>query len=72
MYQKNHLVVFSLNKKVEFFSGNPKLEQMHLISQPDAQHQEMKSNTAAIFQVADELYMNRKFRQTKATNTPGP
>jgi phosphoglycerol transferase MdoB-like AlkP superfamily enzyme len=72
MYQKNHLVVFSLNKKVEFFSGNPKLEQMHLISQLDAQHQEMKSNTAAIFQVADELYMNRKFRQTKATNTPGP
>ena len=62
IYADNHLVVFDLNKHVEYFVGNPKLEQMHKVIQPDDEHQHLRDDATALFQVADDLYMHRKFR----------
>ncbi len=61
IYSDEHLVVFSLNKKVEYFSGNPKREQMRRVPEPEQLHRELEADAVAMFQVADDVYMNRKF-----------
>jgi hypothetical protein len=65
----DRLVVLSMNKVEEFYRGDPKAFReepksrgMALLAQPDAVHLELKQDAVALFQVADELYMNRKYR----------
>ncbi len=62
IYEENRLAVFSLNKQVEYFEGNPKAEQMRRVPEADADHKRLQEDATALFQVADELYMNRQFR----------
>jgi phosphoglycerol transferase MdoB-like AlkP superfamily enzyme len=62
IYDQRRLVVFSLNRKVEYFEGDPKVGQMTRAAAPDAVHQDLEKDAIALFQVADELYMTRRFR----------
>lgn len=62
IYSDDRLVTFSLNKKIEYFSGNPKQTTMQRVMQPDARHEELVKDATALYQVADELYMNRRYR----------
>lgn len=62
IYARNRLVVFNLNKQVEYFVGDPKQEQMQKVNEPDADHSTLRDDATALFQVADDLYMNRRFR----------
>ena len=60
-YRNQRLVVLSLNKKVEFFHGDPKAGQMQRRDQGEAEDLELLKDATAMFQVADELYMNYRF-----------
>lgn len=69
IFSEDHLVTFSLNKKLEYFSGNPKVAQMQRAQKPDAAHEELAKDATALYQVADDLYMNRRYR---IMTTPDP
>jgi phosphoglycerol transferase MdoB-like AlkP superfamily enzyme len=69
IYREQHLVTFSLNKVVEYYVGNPKLEQMRRVPKPDDLHQELESEATALYQVGDDLYMHRRYRLL-TTNAP--
>lgn len=60
-YRNGRLVVMSLNKKIEYFRGNPKQGQMVRVDRPELEDQELAGDAVALFQVADELYMGRRF-----------
>ncbi len=60
-YRDERLVVLSLNKKLEFFRGNPKLGQMTRTDHPDEADQALAQEAVSMFQVADELYMQRRY-----------
>ncbi len=62
IYRDQHLVIFSLNKKIEYFRGNPKVEQMRRVDAPDAVAEALVHEATAMFQVGDDLYMNRRYR----------
>ncbi len=62
IYADERLVTFSLNKTVEYFRGNPKTTQMLRDDSPDERSKELEKDATALFQVADDLYMNRRFR----------
>jgi phosphoglycerol transferase MdoB-like AlkP superfamily enzyme len=64
MYRDHHLVVLNLKKGVEYFHGDPKTENMIPVTMPDAADHELEEDTIGLFQTADSLYMNRKYRIT--------
>ncbi|MDB6057849.1 MAG: Sulfatase, partial [Verrucomicrobiales bacterium] len=61
MYRDGHLVVLNLKGGVEYFLGEPKGEDMKL-SPADAVDVELEHDAIALFQTADDLYINRRFR----------
>ncbi len=67
IYRNQHLVTFSLNRKIEYYAGDPKLGQMLPVAQGDDFHRELELEATALFQVGDDLYMNRRYRLN-----PGP
>lgn len=60
-YRDERLVVLGLNKTVEFYHGNPKKGKVVRAERPDPQDEELRQDAVSLFQVADELYMNRRF-----------
>ena len=62
IYADERLVIFSLNRRVEYFAGNPKTGQMKLVPEPDARMKELEADATALFQVGDRLYMDRRYR----------
>jgi phosphoglycerol transferase MdoB-like AlkP superfamily enzyme len=62
IYSDQRLAILSLNKKIEYFEGDPKREQMRRVSEADPRMKELEADATALFQVADELYMQRRFR----------
>lgn len=62
IYSDRRLVVLSLNRKLEYFEGDPKREQMRRVAEPDERMKELEADAMALFQVADELYMKRRYR----------
>ncbi len=62
IYRGQRLVIFSLNKKIEYFRGDPKHEQMARMDPPDAPCEALTREATAFFQVGDDLYMNRRYR----------
>jgi hypothetical protein len=46
---------------VEFYAGDPHVVNLSLLPQPAADDLEQEKEAEAIFQVADELYMNRRY-----------
>lgn len=57
----DRLVVFSLNKKIEYYRGNPKTGVFKRVETPDSIDSELALDGTALFQTADELYMHRRF-----------
>ena len=62
IYRDEHLVIFNLNKKIEYFVGNPKTGQMQRTDRIDALSERLRREATALFQVGDDLYMNRRYR----------
>lgn len=61
MFAHDRMVVLGLQKAVEFYAGNPHVVNLELTPQPTPEDLELEKNAEAIFQVADELYMNRRY-----------
>jgi hypothetical protein len=61
MFAQDRMVVLGLQKAVEFYAGNPHAVNLELTPQPTPEDLELEKNAEAIFQVADELYMNRRY-----------
>jgi phosphoglycerol transferase MdoB-like AlkP superfamily enzyme len=57
----DRMVVFSLNKKIEYYHGSAKEGAMKRVQQPDEIDRELALDGTALFQTADELYMQRRF-----------
>jgi phosphoglycerol transferase MdoB-like AlkP superfamily enzyme len=62
MFRDDRMVVLGINKMVEFYHGNPKREELRRVKDPDATDLELERDATAIYQVADDLYMHRKYR----------
>ena len=62
LFKDNRFAILGLNKGAEFFRGNPKTEEMVRNDHPDAEDLELQRDAIALFQTADDLYMNRRYR----------
>ncbi len=62
LYHREHLVVFGLNKTVEFYHGNPRTDTLQRVFNPDTQDLELEQDAMAIYQSADDLYVNEHYR----------
>ncbi len=62
IYRDQRQVVFGLNKSVEYWTGDPRSGTMSRTDSPDAIARELQLDGTALFQVADDLYMNRRYR----------
>jgi phosphoglycerol transferase MdoB-like AlkP superfamily enzyme len=62
MFAHDRMVVLGLQKKVEFYTGDPHVVNLEPTTQPTPDDLELEKNAEAIFQVADELYMSRRYR----------
>ncbi len=61
-YRDERMVVFGLNQSMEFFGGNPKSGKMAPLPGVDPRGAPIADDATALFQVADDLYMNRRYR----------
>lgn len=61
MFAHDRMVVLGLQKAVEFYEGNPKVAEITPVAKPSPADVELENDTAALYQVADELYMNRRY-----------
>ncbi len=57
-----HLVVMSMNKKLEYYHGNPKTGDLLPVNSPDSIDKKLENDAIALFQTADDLYMKRNYR----------
>ncbi len=62
LYRQERMVVFGLNKTVEFYQGDPKTKEIGRTSQPDAIDRELEKDATALFQAADDLYVSKRYR----------
>jgi phosphoglycerol transferase MdoB-like AlkP superfamily enzyme len=58
----DRLVVLGLRQTVEFYQGNPQAVDMSLLAQPTEVDRELEQDAIALYQVADDLYMHRRYR----------
>jgi len=68
IYSDERLVTFSLMNKIEYYAGNPKLGTLERTSRPDDRMKELEKDAIALFQVGDDLYMNRRYRVAAPVN----
>jgi phosphoglycerol transferase MdoB-like AlkP superfamily enzyme len=62
MLARDRLVVLGLMQMEEFYAGDPKRMEMQPLTNPtDADH-ELERDAIAIYQVADELYIQQRYR----------
>ena len=69
LMRNDRMVVLSLGRKVEFYRGNPKTTEMIRQDRPDDTDLELEKDAIALYQTADELYMQRKYRVEQPTST---
>ena len=62
MYARERLIVLRLFKNVEVYEGDPKVVNLELMKSPGEFESELEKDAEAIYQVADELYVGRKYR----------
>ncbi len=65
LYESEKLVVLGLNKTAEHYSGDPKSGEMSPQLQPCDADLETEKNATALFQVADDLYIHKRYRLDK-------
>jgi phosphoglycerol transferase MdoB-like AlkP superfamily enzyme len=61
MLAHDRMVVLGLMQTAEFYEGNPKRVEMTLLKTPTDADLELEKDTIAIYQVADELYTQRRY-----------
>ena len=62
MFARDRMIVLSMQKSVEYYSGDPKVTQLQPVTDPDADLLELEKDATALYQVADDLYMRRRYR----------
>ena len=62
MFTHDRMVVLGLQKTVAYYEGNPKAVDLKPVTQPTPEYRELETNALAIYQVADDLYMHRRYR----------
>lgn len=62
MYADARMVILGLQKSVRYYDGDPKITGLKEVESPTPEFLELEKNATALFQVADELYMNRRYR----------
>ncbi|MCX8109474.1 MAG: LTA synthase family protein, partial [Verrucomicrobiae bacterium] len=62
MFAKGRLVVLGLRNTVEYYAGDPQKGEFSLLDKPGELELELERDATAVFQVADELYTQRRFR----------
>lgn len=61
MYANERLIVLGLRKTIEYYRGDPQAGDLTLNRDPSPVEQELEADATALFQVADELYTQRKY-----------
>ena len=72
LYRDERLVVLGLKQGVEFYAGDPKHEDIKPTTTLTDDDLEQEKDTIAIFQVADDLYMNERYRIDAAATKSHP
>jgi phosphoglycerol transferase MdoB-like AlkP superfamily enzyme len=62
MLKQDRLVVLGLMQMSEFYEGNPKLVEMTSLANTGDSERELEQDAIAIYQVADDLYRQRRYR----------
>jgi phosphoglycerol transferase MdoB-like AlkP superfamily enzyme len=62
MFAQERLAVLGLKQGVEYYRGDPKQADLQPVATPEAADLELERDTTALFQVADELYVQRRYR----------
>lgn len=60
-YANARMVVLGLRKQVEYWGGDPKSTEPKVLLAPTARELDMEKDCASLFQVADDLYLNRQY-----------
>lgn len=61
MFARGRLVALGLRQTVEYYEGNPQIGEIGRLVTPGPLELELARDTMAIFQVADELYVARRY-----------
>lgn len=62
LYSQDRLLVLGLRQTEERYVGNPKSTEPKLVNTNSATEDELALNAIALFQVANDLYVNRRYR----------
>jgi phosphoglycerol transferase MdoB-like AlkP superfamily enzyme len=62
LFARDRLVVLGLKQSVEFYAGEPKVVDMKPMAAPTAPELELEKDAMALYQVADDLYVNQRYR----------
>lgn len=62
IYSDQRLVIFNLNKHVEYFAGDAKKETLRRMKEPDDRARQLEREATALYQVGDALYMERRYQ----------
>lgn len=62
IYADARMAILSLQKSARYYEGDPKLVELQPADGKSPEFQELEKNGTALYQVADELYMNRLYR----------
>ena len=73
IYADSRMAILGLQKTVKYYSGDPKVSPLKQVDDPSPEFIELEKDATALYQVADELYMNRLYRidgMSSASNAP--
>jgi phosphoglycerol transferase MdoB-like AlkP superfamily enzyme len=62
LYTRERLVVLGLRQTLELYQGDPKVTAPQRLVRPGETEQELARDAQALFQVADELYLQERYR----------
>jgi hypothetical protein len=65
LFAHERLIAFGLQKTVSFYRGDPKREELQPLSSPSTADEELAKDGLALFQVADDLYVHRRYTQDR-------
>lgn len=61
MYSRERLVTLGLRHNAEYYAGDPKTGNLERMSEPGPLEQELERDAIALFQLADEMYIQRRY-----------
>jgi len=75
-FARDRLVILRLKQNIEFYEGDPKVAEITRMKSPTPLELELERDTIALYQVADDLYVNRRYRidgesTNRAASGPG-